>query len=96
MNEFLKNSIKNHSKGIGKTFLCHMLAVALSWAAFPLIFLLVARYMTIDSPLAILKKAAALVNENSGKLPHEKAELIASACDEILDGKLNEEFPLKE
>ncbi len=44
---------------------------------------------------AILKKAAALVNENLGKLPHEKAELIASACDEILDGKLNEEFPLK-
>lgn len=44
---------------------------------------------------AILKKAAALVNENLGKLPHEKAELIVSACDEILAGKLNEEFPLK-
>ncbi len=61
MNEFLKNSIKNHSKGIGKTFLCHMLAVALSWAAFPLIFLLVARYMTIDSPLAIFSVFATVI-----------------------------------
>ena len=30
--------------------------------------------------LGILKKAAALVNEDLGKLPHEKAELIVQAC----------------
>src|SRR5687767_8314147 len=36
--------------------------------------------------LGILKKAAALVNEELGKLPHDKAELIVRACDEVIDG----------
>lgn len=43
---------------------------------------------------AILKKAAALVNAELGVLPEEKAEAIASACDEILEGKLEGNFPL--
>src|SRR5258707_8801158 len=43
----------------------------------------------------ILKKAAALVNEELGKLPHDKARLIAQACDEVIEGKLDEDFPLK-
>src|SRR2546423_842956 len=42
----------------------------------------------------ILKKAAALVNEELGKLPHEKAELIVRAADEVADGSLDEHFPL--
>ena len=45
--------------------------------------------------LGILKKAAALVNEELGKLPHEKAELIVWSADEVIDGKLDEHFPLR-
>jgi fumarate hydratase class II len=43
---------------------------------------------------AYLKKAAALTNLDAGVLPKEKAELIGKVCDEILDGKLDNEFPL--
>lgn len=43
---------------------------------------------------AILKKAAALTNAELGVLPGEKADLIAKVCDEILEGKLDEHFPL--
>src|ERR687884_310931 len=45
--------------------------------------------------LGILKKAAALVNEELGKLSHEKAQLIAQAADEVIEGKLDEHFPLR-
>ena len=43
----------------------------------------------------ILKKAAALVNQDLGKLPVEKAKLITIAADEVIAGKLNEHFPLR-
>ena len=43
---------------------------------------------------AYLKKAAALTNFDAGVLPKEKAELIGQVCDEILEGKLNDQFPL--
>ncbi len=43
----------------------------------------------------ILKKAAALVNQDLGKLPAEKARLIAQAADEVIAGKLHEHFPLR-
>jgi fumarate hydratase class II len=43
---------------------------------------------------AYLKKAAALTNLDLGVLSAEKAQLIASVCDEILAGKLDSEFPL--
>jgi fumarate hydratase class II len=43
----------------------------------------------------ILKKACALVNQDLGKLPAEKAELIARACDEVIEGKLDDHFPLR-
>ena len=43
----------------------------------------------------ILKKAAALVNQDLGKLPAEKAKLIVQACDEVIAGKLDEHFPLR-
>lgn len=43
---------------------------------------------------AYLKKAAALTNVEAGVLPAEKAELIARVCDEILAGKLDDQFPL--
>ncbi len=41
-----------------------------------------------------LKKAAAMANNELGVLPDDKKELIAQACDEILDGKLDDNFPL--
>ena len=42
----------------------------------------------------ILKKAAALVNQDLGKLSPEKARLITQAADEVIAGKLDEHFPL--
>jgi len=43
---------------------------------------------------AVLKKACALVNVEMGVLPFEKGELISRVCDEILEGKLSDQFPL--
>lgn len=43
---------------------------------------------------AYLKKAAAQANHELGVLPKEKLTLIEKACDEILEGKLDGEFPL--
>jgi len=42
-----------------------------------------------------LKKACALVNQDLGKLPAEKAKLIAQAADEVIGGKLDDQFPLR-
>ncbi len=44
--------------------------------------------------LGILKKAAALANQELGILPSEKSELIVKAADEVIEGKLDEHFPL--
>ena len=43
---------------------------------------------------AYLKKAAAITNHELGVLAADKKDLIATACDEILAGKLDGEFPL--
>lgn len=43
---------------------------------------------------AILKKAAAQANNELGVLPKEKCDIIGKVCDEILAGKLEDEFPL--
>ncbi|HXQ25236.1 MAG TPA: class II fumarate hydratase [Candidatus Acidoferrales bacterium] len=43
----------------------------------------------------ILKKAAALVNQNLGKLPADKSKLIVQAADEVIAGKLDAHFPLR-
>lgn len=43
---------------------------------------------------AILKKCAAQVNEAEGRLDPEKGKAIREACDEVLAGKWNDEFPL--
>jgi fumarate hydratase, class II len=45
--------------------------------------------------LGILKKAAAIVNNDLGKLPDDKLKLISQAADEVIDGKLDEHFPLR-
>lgn len=48
----------------------------------------------IIEAFAILKKAAAFANCDLGVLSQEKRDMIAHVCDEILDGKLNDQFPL--
>ncbi|HAF13450.1 MAG TPA: class II fumarate hydratase [Blastocatellia bacterium] len=45
--------------------------------------------------LGILKKAAALVNAELGKLPSDKLKLIEQAADQVIAGKLDEHFPLR-
>lgn len=44
--------------------------------------------------LGILKKAAALTNAELGMLPQDKADLISKAADEVIEGKLDDHFPL--
>lgn len=48
----------------------------------------------IIKAFAYLKKAAALTNLDAGVLPREKSDLIGKVCDEILEGKLDNYFPL--
>jgi len=48
----------------------------------------------IIQAFAYLKKSAAITNFDAGVLSKEKLELISKVCDEILGGKLNNEFPL--
>jgi len=48
----------------------------------------------IIEAFAYLKKAAAFTNTDLGVLSKEKSDLIAKACDEILEGKLDGNFPL--
>ncbi len=48
----------------------------------------------IIKAFAILKKAAAQANNELGVLPKEKMDAIATVCEEILAGKLDDQFPL--
>jgi len=45
--------------------------------------------------LAMIKKAAAVTNRELGRLPEEKAELIERAAEEVIQGKLDDHFPLR-
>lgn len=48
----------------------------------------------IIEAFAYLKKAAAYTNAELGVLTNEKRDMIAKVCEEILEGKLNDQFPL--
>jgi fumarate hydratase class II len=48
----------------------------------------------IIEAFAYLKKAAALTNAELGVLTDDKAKLISEVCDEIIEGKLDDNFPL--
>lgn len=50
--------------------------------------------LEIIHAFAILKKAAALTNKDLGVLHTDKCELICKVCDEIYEGKLDDQFPL--
>ena len=45
--------------------------------------------------MGILKKASAMVNTKLGLLPKKKLNLIAQAADEVIEGKLDDHFPLR-
>ncbi len=45
--------------------------------------------------LGILKKACALANRDLGKLAEEKCKLIVQAADDVIEGKLDDHFPLR-
>jgi fumarate hydratase class II len=44
--------------------------------------------------LGVLKKAAAITNRDLGTLSEEKCDLIVKAADEVIEGKLDDHFPL--
>lgn len=50
--------------------------------------------LEIVHAFAVLKKAAAITNYQLGVLDEKKKDLISRVCEEILDNKLNAEFPL--
>jgi fumarate hydratase class II len=45
--------------------------------------------------MGILKQAAAEVNRDLGRLPEDKAKLMIAAAQEVIDGKLDDHFPLR-
>ena len=50
--------------------------------------------LPIIRALALVKKASAIANFKSHRLDQKRKDLIVTVCDEILDGKLDEHFPL--
>jgi len=52
----------------------------------------ISQYPRLIQSLAYIKKSAALANQELGLLPPHLAQAIASACDEIIAGKLHSEF----
>ncbi len=48
----------------------------------------------VISAFAILKKSCAFANCDFSKISDEQAKLISKVCDEIIDGKLDDNFPL--
>jgi fumarate hydratase, class II len=51
--------------------------------------------LAIIHAMALLKKAAALTNQELGMLTEAQARLITAACEEVIEGKLDEHFPLR-
>lgn len=50
--------------------------------------------ITVIHAFGYLKKSAAIINAKLGLLPNDKLKLISEVCDEIIDGKLDDQFPL--
>lgn len=48
----------------------------------------------IIEAFAVLKKAAAITNNKLAVLDDKKKDLIVRVCDEVIEGKLNDQFPL--
>jgi len=54
----------------------------------------ISQYPSFIRGLALVKKAAALANAELGVLSTDIAKAICAACDELLDGKLHDQFPV--
>jgi len=54
----------------------------------------ISQYPSLIRALALVKKAAALTNAELGVLPAHIAKAICQACDDLLDGKLHDQFPV--
>ncbi|HSW86701.1 MAG TPA: class II fumarate hydratase [Rhabdochlamydiaceae bacterium] len=50
---------------------------------------------SIIRAFGMIKKSAAQVNAELGKLPQDKAKLVIQAAEEVIGGKLNDHFPLR-
>ena len=61
---------------------------------FPITGTAVSFYPRLIEGLAMVKKAAALANRDLGALDAERSDAVAQACDELIAGKLHDQFPV--
>jgi aspartate ammonia-lyase len=61
---------------------------------FPISGVPLSHYPTLLRALAFVKQAAALANTSLRKLPAEKSDAIVRAAQEVIDGKLHDQFPV--
>ncbi len=61
---------------------------------FPISGVFISNFEHLIQGLAYVKKAAALTNHELGTLTEERMKAICGACDELLEGKLHEHFPV--
>lgn len=60
---------------------------------FPISGVSIASFPELIKALGLVKKASAIANMQFGVLPREIGDAICAACDEIIEGKLHDQFP---
>ncbi|MBR2052402.1 MAG: aspartate ammonia-lyase, partial [Bacteroidales bacterium] len=61
---------------------------------FPITGIGINRYPNVVKYLGVIKLGAAIANYETGKISKEIYEGIAKACQDVIDGKLNDQFPV--
>ena len=61
---------------------------------FPISGVSIASFPELIKALGLVKKASAIANMQFGVLPREIGDAICAACDEIIEGKLHDQFPV--
>ena len=61
---------------------------------FPISGVSISSFPELIRALGLVKKAAAIANMRCGVLPREIGDAICAACDEIIEGKLHDQFPV--
>ena len=61
---------------------------------FPIAGVSIASFPELIKALGLVKKASAIANMQFGVLPREIGDAICAACDEIIEGKLHDQFPV--